>query len=43
MEQALNYMLKLIAEGYDYSEAQYKAAVMFKVDYKALEEAYDNN
>jgi hypothetical protein len=43
MTQAINYMMKLIAEGYDYSEAQYKASVMFKVDYKKLGEAYDNN
>lgn len=43
MTQALNYMIQLIAEGYDYSEAQYKAVVKFKVDYAALGEAYDNS
>lgn len=42
MSQALDYMLQLIEDGYDYSEALYKASDMYKVSHDALQEAYDS-
>lgn len=41
LELALRYMLKLIAEGYEYPDAQWKASQRYHVSADDLTEAYD--
>lgn len=41
LEDALNYLHTLIAQGMDYADAQYKASSTYSVCYKKLQEAYD--
>ena len=41
LELALRYMLKLIAEGYEYPDAQWKATQRYNVSADDLTEAYD--
>jgi hypothetical protein len=41
MKQALDYMLQLIEDGYDYMDALDKTAAKFKISCCALQEAYD--
>lgn len=42
MSKALNHMINLIAQGYDFSDAAFKAASKYKVVQSDLEQAYDN-
>lgn len=41
MKQALTYLQELLADGYDYADAIYKAAAKYKVSYQGLQDAYD--
>lgn len=41
MEQALEYLYELIAKGWDFADALYKAAESYGVDYYALRDVYD--
>jgi hypothetical protein len=38
---ALEYLDELIDQGIEFPDALYKASKKFKVDYKALQDAYD--
>lgn len=42
MKNALNYLIKLIDDGYDFAEALFKASCKYHVKYDILTEAYDN-
>lgn len=41
LESAFSYMISLIDEGYEYPDAQWKAAYKFSVDCSELEQLYD--
>jgi hypothetical protein len=41
IDNALEYLTQLIAEGWEYPEAEFKASEKFKVNYQKLRDAYD--
>ncbi|MND11850.1 hypothetical protein D3C80_19620 [compost metagenome] len=42
MDGALEYLIQLIDDGYEYPDAQYKASQKFKVSAEELQERYDD-
>lgn len=42
MDGALEYLIQLIDDGYEYPDAQYKASQKFKVSSEELQERYDD-